>query len=66
MATKKRTQKHNSSHNPQGWCMKCHKMMTMVEHKEVSMKMKGGKTRKRYAGTDTHGHKISAFPKKQA
>jgi hypothetical protein len=45
--------------------MKCKKMMPMVEHKEVPMKMKGGKTRKRLAGKDAHGHNISAIPKKQ-
>ena len=63
LMSKKHTKKH--SHNPSGWCMKCKKMMPMVEHKEVPMKMKGGKTRKRLAGKDEHGHKISAIPKKE-
>ena len=63
MSKKSMTKKHTG--NVEGWCMKCKKMMPMVEHKEVPMKMKGGKTRKRLAGKDAHGHNISAIPKKQ-
>ncbi len=63
MSKKSMTKTHSS--NAQGWCMKCKKMMSMVEHKVVDMKMKGGKTRKRLAGKDMHGHNISAIPKKQ-
>jgi hypothetical protein len=63
MPTRKHmSKKHSGKAN--GWCMKCKKMMPMVEYKEVDMKMKGGKTRKRLAGKDTHGHNISAIPKK--
>lgn len=65
MATKKYTKKSSHAATPKGWCMSCKQMMPMVEYKEVDMKMKGGKTRKRLSGKDKHGHKMSAIPKKK-
>jgi len=60
-STKKHSEKKSMKHSgkTEGWCVKCKKMMPMVESKEVDMKMKGGKTRKRLAGKDEHGHKVS-------
>jgi hypothetical protein len=59
--TKKQTSKSSSSDKKMAWCVSCKKKMPMVESKEVSMKMRGGKTRKRLAGKDEHGHKVSLF-----
>jgi hypothetical protein len=65
-STKKHmTKKHSSTSKSQkngemmAWCVKCSKMVKMVEHKEVAMKGRGGVSRKRLAGKDVHGHNVS-------
>lgn len=54
------TKKHTSKTGEKlAWCMACGKKVPMVESKEVSMKGRGGTTRKRLAGKDAKGHKVS-------
>ena len=49
----------NTASGKMAWCMQCKRKVEMIEPKEVLMKMKSGKTRKRLAATDAMGHKVS-------